>query len=89
MTSHYQMLTLLGNTLMQQNLGECYNSYWAVLSTVNRNKVLHTMRVLINVLCFFIDIFSISLGYVEYIQTIMMMEESVQHVVMTAIQEVQ
>lgn len=31
---------------------------------------------------------SVSLCSLEYIQTIMMMEESVQHVVMTAIQEV-
>lgn len=38
-TSHYQMLTLSENTLMQQNLGGCCNLYWAVLLTVNRNKV--------------------------------------------------
>ncbi len=39
MTSHYQILTSLENTLTQQNLGGCCNLYWAVLSTVNRNKV--------------------------------------------------
>ena len=31
---------------MPQNLGGCYNLYWAVLSTVNRNKVHMTYSVL-------------------------------------------
>lgn len=39
MTSHYLMLILLENTLMQLSLEGCYNLYWAALSPVNRNKV--------------------------------------------------
>lgn len=39
MTSHYLMLILLENTLMQLSLEGCYNLYWVALSPVNRNKV--------------------------------------------------
>lgn len=85
------MSTLLENTLTQQNLGGCYNLYWAVLSTANRSKVHieYCVCACVGVMHDFIPYNYVSLYiFLEYIQTIMMMEESVQHVVMTAIQEV-
>lgn len=69
---------------MRQSWGACCSCCWAVPSTVSRSKVGvwvglgqgSEVRGDCSSVC------------VEYIQTIMMMEESVQHVVMTAIQEV-
>ncbi len=54
--------------------------------TVKLGVVSGDSRVSSDMLCRFTD--DIVILFAEYIQTIMMMEESVQHVVMTAIQEV-